>query len=259
MKKTRLPFSFDCYQKGGYEVETVKGYKVRIALTDVKGFKPILASVLTEDGETAYYYGSDGKYNLYDASYENDLCLVEIEYEEGDIVYTNNGLVDCISIFKEYDKEDQRNFYYYAEIYNNDYGKDYGKDELSINGYGDAGHIRMATEEEKKRIFNRIQEDNIKIISRDKTMEWPPKSEHLLGKTNELTVETELTQGMAVLTKNRIENKWEFNIYGRYDEEIGRHVCVGYGCVYCIPLNSETEHLLGKCEDCPDKYKTWLK
>ena len=64
---------------------------------------------------------------------------------------------------------------------------------------------------------------------------------------------------MASETKNRIENKWEFNIYGRYDEEIGRHVCVGYGCVYCIPLNSETEHLLGKSEDCPDKYKTWLK
>lgn len=62
-----------------------------------------------------------------------------------------------------------------------------------------------------------------------------------------------------VLVRNRDNHLWRCAIYSHYDKEIMTNPFVVIdSCVsQCIPYNSETEHLVGTKEKCPDKYIIW--
>ena len=93
MKKVRIPFSLDEYEKGGYEVETRgdednKPQKSRILCTDRKCKNyPILALILDENEniEKTAYYRLNGMYSYMCEAYL-DLVLVKQEFEDGDIL-----------------------------------------------------------------------------------------------------------------------------------------------------------------------------
>ena len=89
MKKVRIPFSLDEYEKGGYEVETRgdednKPQKSRILCTDRKCKNyPILALILDENEniEKTAYYRLNGMYSYMCETYL-DLVLVKQEFED---------------------------------------------------------------------------------------------------------------------------------------------------------------------------------
>ena len=92
MKKIRIPFSLDEYNKGIYEVET-KGskltnpHKVRIVCIDRKYEDyPILALILYETVEKEACYRLDGRYIDLQCDYQN-LFLVKQEYRDWETVF----------------------------------------------------------------------------------------------------------------------------------------------------------------------------
>ena len=59
-----------------------------------------------------------------------------------------------------------------------------------------------------------------------------------------------------VLVRDNKYETWELNTFSRIaDNDEFPYICIGSAYSYCIPYNSETEHLLGTTEDCPEKYK----
>lgn len=65
-----------------------------------------------------------------------------------------------------------------------------------------------------------------------------------------------------VLLRDDARFKWIPSFLGRIVKEpSGKYspVEIGSGCRWnmCIPFNSETEHLLGTTDDCPEFYKWW--
>ena len=103
MKKVRIPFSLDEYNKGGYSVETRgdennEPQKSRILCTDRK-YKnyPILALILDENEniEKTAYYRLNGMYSYMCETYL-DLVLVKQEFEDGDIITTHGDVVNFI-------------------------------------------------------------------------------------------------------------------------------------------------------------------
>lgn len=264
MKKVKISFSLDEYNKGGYEVETRDGSPARIVATDAKGERPIVA--LIERGgkyydkyeSTAFFY-ENGEVRLLNEGSTDDIFLTKVEFEDGDIVYTKNSVVEMISIFKNFWSDSNKTIRYHANIGNDG--------ELGINSVCDAYNIRLATDEEKKRLFDALAKNgkrwndetkDFESIEDEKETNWVSSG---IISTNEVIFRKEengLRRGCFVLARDGKDQSWELDIFGRHDNEYtGGYTCVG-GCYdYCIPFDSETEHLHGTTEDCPSKYKAW--
>ena len=95
MKKAKIPFRLSEYEKGIYKVETRDGRSVRILCTNAKGDDPIQALVLeNSELESAIGYFNDGTSNLLYNNY--DLFLIKDEFENGDIVHTEDENIEMI-------------------------------------------------------------------------------------------------------------------------------------------------------------------
>ena len=259
MKKVKIQFSLDEYNKGGYEVETdVAGYHITILKTDAKGNEPIIVLCLIDEYEVPLAFNKKGEIS----NNSLNLVLVKYDFEEGDIVFTKNRCTSIISILKNIDEE-ERLINYYADIFN----YDYGEGTIRFNNWCDSENIRLATDEEKKRLFDALAKNGkrwnaetkqIESIEYGKETNWVSSG---IISTNEVIFRKEengLRRGCFVLARDGKDQSWELDIFGRHDNEYtGGYTCVG-GCYdYCIPFDSETEHLHGTTEDCPSKYKAW--
>ena len=266
MKKVKIPFSLDEYNKGGYEVENKHGRKVRIMCTDTKGYYPISGLVDVGDYESYKTYLENGNFQRCRTS-DDDLVLIKPEFEEGDIVYTKNSAVEMISIFNCFDKNKGGNLIgTISAIAVISWGKEF-IEELIQDTHCDIGDIRLATEEEKQKLFDALakkgkrwnaETKQIESIEDEKETNWVSSG---IISTNEVIFRKEengLRRGCFVLARDGKDQSWELDIFGRHDNEYtGGYTCVG-GCYdYCIPFDSETEHLHGTTEDCPSKYKAW--
>lgn len=60
-----------------------------------------------------------------------------------------------------------------------------------------------------------------------------------------------------VLVRDYDYQVWNIGFYSYYHKDYNMVVALGARWAQCIPYNSETEHLVGTTEDCPDKYKIW--
>ena len=261
MKKVKIPFSLDEYQKGGYEVENKHGRKVRIVCTDTKGYYPISGLVDFGDDESYKTYLENGNFQKCKTS-DSDLVLIKYEFEDGDIVYSDNAYTSMISIFKGFRNDSKSTINIYVDVYNCR-----GEQWLKFNDWCDARNIRLATKEEKKRLFDALAKNGkrwnaetkqIESIEDEKETNWVSSG---IISTNEVIFRKEengLRRGCFVLARDGKDQSWELDIFGRHDNEYtGGYTCVG-GCYdYCIPFDSETEHLHGTTEDCPSKYKAW--
>ena len=338
MKKIKIPFSLSEYQKGGYEVENGFGNKVRIGFTDKKGKQPILGLVDCKDGEVACNYSENGLYDIYGTHSDNDLVLIKYEFEDGDIVYSDNAYTSMISIFKGFRNDSKSTINIYVDVY---------EQWLKFNDWCDARNIRLATEEEKQQLFDALatqkglkwnaeikdfekiekepDEKNVEIKKGDlffcvKTFHSKGESDNRFSEFRiyespedgyirdnnginrgfacsesefnkyfeiydwcKVSIDTlkakELVFGTIrkdkidaqylkydtkpkpkdfVLVRDDNNDTWELDIFGRITKDPWcefTYICVSGSFAYCIPFNSETEHLLGNTEDCPDKYK----
>lgn len=153
MKKIRIPFNLVEYQKGCYEVETRGSEfseirKVRIVCVDRKYENyPILALILYKDVEKPDYYRIDGRPFDLERDYL-DLFLVKYEFEDGDIVYSENDSASIISIFKEYRGKGDESFSVYAGLFD--------ESLLVFNSWCYSENLRIATDEEKEKLFHAL-------------------------------------------------------------------------------------------------------
>jgi len=152
MKKVKIPFSLSEYKKGGYKVESRDGRSVRIICTDVKEYRyPILGLLTSYNGfEFSIHCNENGKSN--EPSF--DLFLVKEEFEDGDIVYTNDGESEIISILRTFGDDEKG---YYCSIMNA------CKQQYNFkqNDLLDRQIIRLATEQEKQKLFNILKKENM--------------------------------------------------------------------------------------------------
>ena len=238
MKKVRIPFSLDEYEKGGYEVETRgdennKPQKSRILCTDRK-YKnyPILALFLDENEniEKTASYKLNGMYTYMCESYL-DLVLVKQEFEDGDIIKrgisvpyiipyrgTNNSGSVLTDSFYDFD---DNTIYILTKI---DYGCGFTKEYC------------LATEEEKKIFFDALEKEGKCWNAEKKCIE------DIKVKTNKFSVKD------WCLMRNNVEDFWVLCQFSNIAKN-GAYVAIGGNEYhYCIPYNNETEYLLGNNE-----------
>ena len=161
MKKVKIPFSLDEYNKGGYEVETdVAGYHTTILKTDAKGNEPIIGLCLMDEYEVPLAFNKKGEI----ANNSLNLVLIKYEFEDGDIVYTRNYLVEMISIFKSLGKKQDGSLSGTINVYATLSWGDKYKEHLQQEGYVDGGKLRFATNEEKQKLFD--------MLATEKCLKW---------------------------------------------------------------------------------------
>ena len=61
-----------------------------------------------------------------------------------------------------------------------------------------------------------------------------------------------------VLVRDRCHSPWGCNLFSHIVEhDQYPYKCVGNYCVYCIPYNDDTKHLVGKADNAPEFYRYW--
>ena len=235
MKKVKIPFSLNEYNKGSYEVETRDERKARIICTDCKSDCGLSIISLIDDGKTeTWHTNHENGMSCESTNCKTDLFLTKQEFEDGDIVYAsaNNSIQRIIFIYGDKHRP--------CVIFgiNNDKVWEYSDDSgWSYNT------LRLATEDEKNKLFDALsikgkcwnsetkQVENIKSKLTFKPIEW-------------------------CLMRTASDYAWCLCQFSNMDSD--SYVAIG-GAMheYCIPYNDETKHLLGTTEDAPEKYKTW--
>lgn len=115
------------------------------------------------------------------------------------------------------------------------------------------GFNRLATEEEKQKLFQAIRDKGYKWNAETKTLEklvkpkFDPKT---------------LVAFDKVLVRLRKDCIWHATFFSHYDKEVkwGCYPFVTTGSrsySECIPYNDETKHLLGTSEEAPEYYRYW--
>ena len=161
------------------------------------------------------------------------------EFKDGDIVATNSGSRVFI-LQRAY--SDVKGYCYI--------GYDFSFNEFFFSC---RRFDRLATEEERQKLFDAIKEQGYKWNAETKILErlikpkFDPKTLKAFDKV------------LVRLTRDCI---WNATFFSHYDKEInwGCHPCVTTSCKSydkCIPYNDETKHLVGTSDDCPDYYKWW--
>ena len=156
---------------------------------------------------------------------------------------------------------------------------------------------RLATEEEKQKLFDAIKATGYRWNPETKTLEkliepkfkvgdkieklgsrftiTEIKDNYYLTKCgNKILIDnqddfnlisnkfdiTALTPFDKVLVRDHNDCIWRADFYSHYEQNQQYwFVCVGDVYKQCIPYNEETANLLSTDHDCPDKYKTWKK
>jgi hypothetical protein len=237
MKKIQIQFSLEKYLNGGYSVET-RGdsdnppKKVRILCTNRKpkseelNETPIVA--LVGEDELVDLYDKTGNEGLK----ENRLVLVKQEFEDGDIISIGQN----IGIFREMSINNDCLFTYVILLKNGSLDYDVTCD------YHNGLDVRLATDEET---------DQLMLSMKIHGKIWNSKT-----KCIEKIVTPKFTLGEQVVVNDDYgEWKLDFYSHSRTDARINTYACVGGYWKYCLPLNDETKHLLGRKCRCPEKYK----
>ena len=154
MKTNRIPFTLEEYQGGKYKVVTRVGKRARIVCTDMKSYHPIIAIVREKEDEELYSsFSPNGELNEDGKKNGCDLFLEEVIFEDGDIVTNEKD----IAIYKEIDK-------CYCGISE--------QDCLAIDAFFYYKVItRLATDEEKQRLFDALKKDGKRWNAEKKCVE----------------------------------------------------------------------------------------
>ena len=239
MKKVKIPFSLEEYNKGGYEVKCGK-HEARVLCTNFSNNDgSIVCAVKSLGGKTEFLriFHKDGKYLSEEQDDDNDLFLVKQEFEDGDIITTHGEIINFIIPYRGTDNDGG----VLTEMYCD-------RADLKINTFSNAesgcGFTReycLATEDEKQIFFDALAKIGKQWNAENKCIEdikskfyFKPKDWCLMscGGYNE----------WVLCQFSNIKDLGYIAIGGKYFTE-------------CIPYNKETKDLLGTANDCPEKYK----
>ena len=210
MKTNRIPFTLEKYESGKYNKVMYYNREVRILATDLRGGSPILLS----------YFDANYDADLIERSNGTELVLEQTVIEDGDIVhYLFDD--DETAIFKKSEKE-------YSETYFCYNGRNF------TIGYNKriCGDFRIATEAEKKRLFDALETECKHWNSENKCIE-------------DIKKEYKFKPFDRVLVRDDIEDLWEINFFSHKanKDEYG-YRCLDCYYIYCIPYEGN-EELLG--------------
>ena len=200
----------------------------------------------TSDGKLWINY--DGECTLFPSKNQRDWSkfnpkkegfITPCEFNDGDIVATNSGLQ--VFILQRPKSDLQGNCHI---------GYDFETKEFFFSR---ERFDRLATEEERQKLFDAIKKSGYKWNAETKTLEklvrhkFDPKTLVAFDKV------------LVRLTKDCI---WNATFFSHYDKEVnwGCHPCVTTSCKSydkCIPYNDETKHLLGTSDEAPEYYRYW--
>lgn len=209
----RIPFTLADYESGKYRVVTRNNCDARIICKDRMNKYPIIALIKnTDSDEFPSSYLLNGKYRE-DRDDDADLLLEEIAFEDGDIVTSDaNCRIGIIGL----------NNCYYAILYSS-----------GTLRYGSHCYLfkpRLATEEEKQRLFNALAKDGMRWNSEKKLIEY-------------IEEECELKPFDKVLVRNN-NAFWSADIFGEYIPNKGYMCTSKFIWEDCIPYKGN-EKLLG--------------
>jgi hypothetical protein len=240
MKKIIIPFSLSEYQKGGYSVQTRYGKNVRVICTDrTDNDYPIVALVKNCNKEAARFFSENGESIIEEESIY-DSFLVKQEFEDGDIVIREGDDVFGSFILPYRGTNEEGGILTEVYLYYFPYSLNIKK---GIDcGCGYIEDYRLATEEEKQKLFVALEKEGKRWNAETKQVEdienksFKPKD--------------------WCLMRTASDYAWCLCQFSNMDSE--SYVAIG-GAMheYCIPYNDETKHILGTTEDAPEKYKTW--
>lgn len=198
---------------------------------------PYTNTTLTEKGTFSKYYG--GECLLFPSKDQRDWSkfVPPCKFKDGDIVATMSG--SQVFILKR--MENNEKGYCYIG-YSLDYNKFFPAGKWSFS--------RLATEEEKKKLFDAIKLNGYKWNAETKTLEklvkpkFDPKTLKPFDK---------------VLVRNCNVESWRSQIFSHILEGGVQYpyLCINNPYKYCIPYNDKTKHLVGTNEEAPEYYRYW--
>lgn len=162
------------------------------------------------------------------------------EFKDGDIVATNTG--NWIGITTG--GHAHSHMPTYCVLSNNREVK------LYFGGKAELGFDRLATEEEKQKLFQAIKDKGYKWNAETKTLE--KLIEHRFDPKTLMAFD-------KVLSKYYIEKEWTCGILSHpYCRSGFDGFIVNSNFVrYCIPYNEDTKHLVGTDDEAPEYYRYW--
>lgn len=290
----------DCLK--GMELDcTIWNSEAKVFLKEVRNADFTYPIVVTVKDNNIEYYNSFTKYGAYN-DYPYCKCVIfpkgkttwdgfvpPVDFKDGDIVVCGESrLSEYVSIFKS-NKTDNA-FYYHAMYPLYSQRKTFKADDWALNI-----NIRLATEEEKEKLFQAIKDNGYKWNPKTKTLEKLVEPKFNVGDnirmkgTSAIYVVTEIIEDCYMLDDKDIsllfktQDQWELvpnkfdistlvpfesKVLVRNDEsqywipafwggkrEDGYVTTFGWS-KYCVPYEGN-EHLLDKTDDCDEYYKTW--
>lgn len=195
----------------------------------------------TEDGK---YFKDGGVCVLFPSREQRDWSKFQRPFKDGDVIYVSTRMFKWVSIFK---KETAYKIITYAD-YNLDVNRFYGADHegMPLCLHKAILEKRIATEEEKQKLFNAIKEHGYTWNAVTKTLE----------KLDEQKFDPATLKPFdRVLVRNVLTDKWRIGFFEKIDTENSKYDTAYSSYRHCIPYNDETKHLLGKAEMEPEFYQ----
>ena len=233
--KTRL-VDFDVEKaQTGAKVATRDGERARIVCytridnTDVK--HPIVALVMGKitKCECAQYYTIKGEWNGYKKSC-NDLMIEEPEFEDGDIIaFGCEEDNPIIGIFKALSAYGRYTHCDYFDLLHNGTMK-FSPAEEFIND-----NLRLATEEEKNKLFDALAKEGKRWNAEKKCIEELPRKTSVFKPFDK------------VLVRDKDDEEWRTEIFSNYYKTVNGdpfYRCLVAAWEQCIPYEGN-ESLLG--------------
>lgn len=159
-------------------------------------------------------------------------------FKDGDIVAIGDKLSVQVFIFKEYIKARNNYVRCYMMLDNDE----------TLNTKGGKYYVpRLATEEEKQKLFKAIKDNGYRWNAETKTLE------KLVEPKFDITT---LRPFDKVLVRDEAEEQWRMEFFWRIDNNKFMFACYRHSWIQCIPYEGN-EHLLNTTDNCDDFYITW--
>lgn len=195
-----------------------------------------------------------GECTLFPDKNQRDWSKWQRPFVDGDIIFTRAKEEfehTFISIFKEY--RDDRCVIYVAICPHDDtFHYDEYKDNFVLCYNSQILEQRLATEDEKQKLFDAIKAHGYRWNAKTKTLEnlivpkFDPKTLKPFDK---------------VLVRDREQGYWRINLFSHYvhnENNRRRYYCIhDISYKYCIPYNDDTKHLVGTDNEAPEFYRYW--
>lgn len=206
--------------------------------------RSLIDRVLFKFMEDGKYYDNGGACVLFPSREQWDWSKFQRPFKDGDVIYVKTRRSDWVSIFKN-DTENQ--MFTYTD-YNLDNKKFYAADSeaKALCLKREILEKRIATEEEKQKLFQAIKEHGYTWNAVTNTLEKlvEPKFDPATLKPFD-----------QVLVRNVLTDKWRIGFFEKIDTEEPKYDTAYTSYRHCIPYNDETKHLLGKAEMEPEYYR----